>query len=181
MRLFGRAFLDRHNIAAGLLVKFDHALEAALFSAHNHVRQKKGEGFVPHDVACTPDGVSKTQRFLLAREAGLAGGRLKRVEQQQFGILVAGLERLLEFELDVEIILDDRFASAGHKDEMLDPGLNGLVDHILDDWLVDDGEHFLRHRLGGRQKTGAEAGDGKHGFPELFSLNHSSLLEDIID
>ena len=57
------------------------------------------------------------------------------------------------------MVLDDALVAAGDEDEMLDAGLAGLVDHILDDRPVDDGQHFLGNRLGGGQEAGAEAGD----------------------
>src|SRR5260370_6136192 len=63
--------------------------------------------------------------------------------------------------------LDDALVAAGDEDEMLDAGFFGLVDHILDQWLVDDGQHFLWHRLGGGQDAGAEAGDRKNGFTDF--------------
>jgi len=33
--------------------------------------------------------------------------------------------------------------------------------------FVDDGQHFLRHRLGGGQDAGAEAGDREDGFADF--------------
>jgi len=50
---------------------------------------------------------------------------------------------------------------------MLDAGLFGFVDDILNQRLVDDGKHFLRHRLGGGQDAGAEAGDRENGFADF--------------
>ena len=56
----------------------------------------------------------------------------------------------------------------GHEDEMLDPGLARLVDHVLHDRAVDDGQHLLRHGLGGGQEAGAETGDGEDGFADAL-------------
>src|SRR5262249_17497419 len=53
--------------------------------------------------------------------------------------------------------------------------LLGLVDHILDERLVDDGQHFLRHRLGGGQDTGAETGDGEDGFADFHGSCRNAL------
>jgi hypothetical protein len=69
------------------------------------------------------------------------------------------------------VILDDSLVAAGDEDEMLDAGLLGLVNHILDQWFVDDGKHFLRHRLGGGQDAGAEAGDRKNGFADFHAVS----------
>src|ERR1044071_3828239 len=70
------------------------------------------------------------------------------------------------------MVLDHRLVAAGDEDEMLDAGLARLVDHVLDQRPVDDGQHLLRHRLGGRQETRAETGDGKN---SLADLRHRSL------
>ena len=59
------------------------------------------------------------------------------------------------------MILDDALVAAGDEDEMLDAGFARLVDHVLDDRPVDDRQHFLGHRLGGRQEPRAEPGDRK--------------------
>ena len=52
-----------------------------------------------------------------------------------------------------------RLVAAGDEDEMLDAGFARLVDRVLDQRPVDDRQHLLGHRLGGRQEPGAEAGD----------------------
>ena len=71
------------------------------------------------------------------------------------------------------MILDDALVAAGDEDEVLDAGLAGLVDDVLDQRPVDDRQHFFRHGFGGRQEPGAEPGDGKNGFADRF---HALLL-----
>ena len=84
-------------------------------------------------------------------------------------MLLALEQRHFQLELPVEMIFDDALVAAGDEDEMLDPGLAGLVDDVLDERPVDHRQHLLRHGLGRRQKAGAEAGDGKNGFADGFS------------
>src|SRR2546421_12738270 len=72
------------------------------------------------------------------------------------------------------MILDDALVSAGNEDEVLDAGLARLVDHVLDQRAVDQGEHLLRHRLGGGQEARAETGDGKD---SLADRGHLGILE----
>ena len=51
---------------------------------------------------------------------------------------------------------------------MLDPRLARLIDHVLKNRPVDDGQHLLWDRFGRRQKPRAETGDGQHGFTDGF-------------
>ena len=91
--------------------------------------------------------------------------------RSQFGeraVLAAHFERVLEFELLVEMVLDDALVAAGDEDEMLDAGLARLVHRVLDQRPVDDRQHFLGHRLGGGQEPGTQTGHGKHGCSDAL-------------
>jgi hypothetical protein len=66
------------------------------------------------------------------------------------------------------MVLDHLLVAAGDEDEMLDPRLAGLVHDVLDHRAVDDGQHFLRDRLGGGEEAGAETGDGKHSLADAW-------------
>ena len=112
--------------------------------------------------------MAKAERRLLAGEAGRAGGGKIGHQGRVFGLFAAPLERVLEFVGVVEMILDDALVAAGHKDEMLDPRLARLVDDVLKNRPVDDGQHLLGDRLGRRQEPRAETGDGQHGFADRF-------------
>ena len=48
--------------------------------------------------------------------------------------------------------------------DVVDAGRDRLFDDVLDRRLVDDGEHLLRHRLGGGKEAGAKAGRGNDGL-----------------
>ncbi len=148
MGLVRSTFFDGDDIAATVLIELDHTLHAALFRTHHHVGQKQRKRFVTDNLACTPDGMAETERFLLAREACRACLGQQAVQQRQLGILVSLTKGMLKLELDVEIVFDDMLAAAGHEHEMLDACLHRLIDDVLDNRLVDDGQHLLRHRLG---------------------------------
>ena len=126
--------------------------------------KQQRERLVADQFARAPDRVAEPERLLLAGEAGRAGlGQI--VAQHIERLLLLPLEqRHFQLELAVEMILDDALVAAGDEDEMLDAGLAGLVDHVLDQRPVDHRQHLLRHGLGGRQEPGAEPGDGKHSF-----------------
>ena len=66
----------------------------------------------------------------------------------------------------IEMILDDVFAPAGNEDELFDACFLRLFHRILNDRLVDDGKHFLRHGFGGRKEPRAHAGNGQNGFAD---------------
>ena len=73
-------------------------------------------------------------------------------------------------------MLDQRgLAAAGDHAELLDAGGPRFFDRILDQRLIDHRQHFLGDRLGGRQESRAEAGDGQHGFAQWFDHNCGSL------
>ena len=66
------------------------------------------------------------------------------------------------------MVFDHALVAAGDEDEMLDPGLFRFLDDMLENGAVDDRQHFLRHRLGGGQETGAETGDRKDSLADAF-------------
>jgi hypothetical protein len=57
------------------------------------------------------------------------------------------------------------------EDEVLDTGFASFVDNVLDERPVNDRQHFLRHRLGGWEKSGAEASDRKDSLADRFHRN----------
>ena len=130
--------------------------------------QQHRERLGADELARAPDRVAEAQRRLLAGEAGRAGGGQVGHQGGIFGLLAAPLEGILEFVGIIEMILDDALVAAGDEDEMLDPRLARLVDDILEDRPVDDGQHLLRDRLGRRQKSRPEASDGQNGFANGF-------------
>lgn len=121
--------------------------------------------------------MAETERRLLAGEADGAGLRLVLRQDVLLGLLAARGERRVELEHLVEMIFDDVFVAAGDEDEVLDAGFPRLVIDVLDQRLVDDGQHFLRHRLGGGQDAGAEAGDGEYGFANFHGTDR--IPEDV--
>ena len=55
------------------------------------------------------------------------------------------------------------------------PAAHGLLDHVLDGRLVDDRQHLLGLRLGGRQEPGAEPGGGDDGLADRMCGGHAAL------
>ena len=96
-------------------------------------------------------------------------------------LLAALRERRLELVGVVEVILDRALVAAGDEDEFLDAGGEAFLDRILDQRPVDDRQHFLGHRLGGRQEARAQAGDRQDGFTDaLRPCSVDLVLETIL-
>src|SRR4029079_13293028 len=108
------------------------------------------------------DGVPEAEGFSLSdvRDVDHVGDLAHFLEL--FG-LPARLQKRLELDVDVEVIFDRIFPTAGEENGVVDAGGDGLFHSVLNDWLVHQRQHFLGLRLGGRQKAGAETGGGEHG------------------
>src|SRR4029079_2607097 len=148
----------------------EHLGEAAFARRlHQHVGKKQREGLVANEFARAPYRMYDGKRLLLARKARRAGPRQIVIEAFELARLAACGEHFLELELPVEMILDDALVATGHEDEMLNPGLTASVDDVLDERAFSHRQHFLRHRLGCGQETGAEPRHGKHGLTHASS------------
>lgn len=64
------------------------------------------------------------------------------------------------------MVFDGPLVATGNENQVGDAGGHGFFDGVLDQRLVDDGQHFLGHRLGGGQEARAHAGDGENGFTD---------------
>src|SRR3546814_9441085 len=83
--------------------------------------------------------MAKAKRFLLADidgRSGLLPDALDRLQR-----LSALLHRRFKFVGDVEVILERRFATSGDEDDLLDAGFDRFFPRILDERLVDHGQH----------------------------------------
>src|SRR3974390_3232075 len=147
---------------------FNHLRQASRRVEHEFIGQNNRKRLVAYDVARAPDRMPEPQRRLLPREAHGSGFRLIARQDLHLHLLATRGKRGVEFEHPVEMVLDHPLVAPGDEDEMFDAGFLGLVDHILDQRLVDDGQHFLGHRLGGWQDAGAETGDGEDGFADFY-------------
>jgi hypothetical protein len=163
--LLGRDLLDGNDVATVTLVSCQHLLHAA---AAQHVRQQHGERLVTHNLAGTPHRVAEAEGRLLAGEAGLTGLRQILLQLLVGRSLPTLLQGVIEFEGDVEMVLDDRLAAPRDEDEVLDAGFARFIDDMLNDGSVDDREHLLGDRLGRGQEARAQARDGQDGLADRF-------------
>ena len=57
--------------------------------------------------------------------------------------------------LGLEVAGDGLLARRGDDNDLLDPGLDRLLDDVLEHWLIQDGKQFFGDGLGHRQEAGA--------------------------
>ncbi len=118
----------------------------------------------------------ETERLLLAnvRDVDHVGDIADYLEQLLFAL---GFERVLQLKRYVEVILNGGLAAAGDDDDVLNAGMHGFLDAVLDEGLVHQREHLLGLRLGGGKKSRAQSCGGEdcfahfrnHVFEVLFS------------
>ena len=87
--------------------------------------------------------------------------------------LAARCQLGFNFESAVEVILDRPLAAAGDKNEFSDAGRHRLFHRILNQWFIHDWKHFLRTRLGCRQKPRTQTCHWKNRFS-----NHAHFFSD---
>ena len=147
------ALLDGQHVAAGLLVEIHHAGEAALSPNETMSGNSSAKGSSPMMSRAHQTAWPRPMRRLLAGEADGAGRLLQvALSETSCSSLPALGQRVDQLGLNIEIVLDHMLVAAGHENDVLDARLKRLVDGILHDGTIDDGQHFLRHRLGGGQE-----------------------------
>ena len=123
-----------------------HAREDLLVGDHV-VAKKDKEGLVAGGVGGTADGVAEAAR--LALEAEVDGKRPRLGDGLGVAGLAAADELVLEREVAREVAHDLGLGLRGHDDALVDLlGRERLLHHVLDDGLVEDGQHLLRRDLG---------------------------------
>ena len=137
------------------------------------VGEQHGEGFVADEFARHEHGVAEAERFFLANVGDVHHVGDVADDLEQVG-LAALLEHFLEFVADVEVVFDGLLAASGDDDDLVAAGSHGLFDAVLNDRLVDDGQHFFGLSFGCGQEAGAEAGGGEDGFANFHG--HGSLV-----
>src|SRR5205085_1438910 len=109
-----------------------------------------------HKISRLEDGVSEAERLTLAdvRDAGELRDGARLPDQP---LLAALAQHVLQFERDVEVVLDGGLTAPGDDDDRLDAGQNRLLDDVLDERLINERQHLLRRRLRRRQEARAQA------------------------
>src|ERR1700730_7322776 len=88
------------------------------------------------------------------------------------------LQKSLQLGGIVEMVLDSDFASPGDDNNDLDSGSLALLDHVLNQGLINDGKHLFGLRFGGWQKSGAQPSGWKDGLAHASALRcHHEIPE----
>ena len=173
--LLGRHFLHRQDAGLGASVLFDHLGQhrgAAVRPAHQVVGQQHGERLVVHQRLRAEDGMAEPERPRLPHEGAEHVVRRERAHQGQQLLLAVGFEFALEFVGGVEMVFDGTLVAARDEDHVADAGAVRLLDRVLDQRLVDDRQHLLGLRLGGRQESGAETRHREDGLVDPCDVFH---------
>ncbi len=168
-------FGDRDHVAAGAVIDISELLQAGGLAEHEVVRQQDGKRVLADEGAGAPDGMAEAERDLLAHGGDGAGGHGFLAQYVQCFALAAFGQGGFKFEGDIEMVDEGSFAAAGDHTELLDAGGAGFIDRVLNQGLINDRQHFLRHGLGGGKEACAEAGNRQNGFAKR--LDQMGLLK----
>ena len=154
------------------LVRVDHLGQHRGVLVHDVVAQHHRERLVADVLAGDGDGVAEAEGLALAHVVDVGQvGEVEHLGEER--VLALGVEVLLELDAAVEVVLDRLLAPPGDDEDVVDARSDRLLDHVLDGRLVDDRQHLLRLRLGGREEPGAQAGGGDDG---LADVGHGAVL-----
>ena len=148
------------------LVDVEQLAQARGFGVDHVVGEHHGERLISHQFHGPQHGVAQPQSFFLARVGHVDHVRNVTHDRKQI-FLAARFEHVLQLEADVEMILDGALAAAGDDDDVLNPGMQGLLDAILDEGFIHQGQHFLGLRFGGGKEAGAQTGGREDRFANL--------------
>ena len=156
---------DRDDRAVGLLVDVDQLADRRPVGDDDIVREEHRERLVADQVLGHEDRVAEAQLLLLP-DVGDLGEVADVADLAELLDLPLLLEEALELERQVEVILDRPLLAGGDDDHLLDAGGDRLFDRVLDDRLVDEGQHLLGLCLRRGQEPGAPAGRREHRFSD---------------
>ena len=112
--------------------------------------------------------MTEAKRFGLADIDAIDVDRQHAAQLFQHAQLALGFQFDFQFVRLVEMVGDGTLAAANDEDQIGNTRCRRLLRRILNQGLVDNGQHFLRIGLGRRKKTSAESCGGKNRFGYAF-------------
>src|SRR6266487_3332445 len=154
-------FFERDH-GGGLLLEITlrHPLHDVAFRMHadDRVAERHDERLVPDERLGARNRVAETEQPPLAGVEVLDARALV-FERRQQVFLAAFAQGLNQLAVQIEVVLDRRFARTGHEQDALHPDAREFLDDVLHDRFAAHRQNFLLLRLGGRQHPRAEARD----------------------
>ena len=173
--VLARHVLHRQNAAAPVRKLLDHLLHDRRAAHHQVVGQQHGKGLTRDQFLGAQHRMAQAQRAGLAHIGAqhVVGRNATRHLKQ------GGLARHLQLGLQligrVEMVFHAALGAAGDENHLANAGRIGLFHRVLDEWLVHHRQHLLGTGLGGGQKAGAQARDGKDGFANGLRFHNGSV------
>ena len=96
--------------------------------------------------------------------------------------LVFRFQQMFELKTDIEMVFNGRFAPSGDDNDVLDPGVQRLLNPILNQWFIDNRKHFFGLGFRRWQKPSAQSSGRKYCFSylcdhltQLYALDYRNL------
>ena len=134
-----------------------------LMTAWSAKSENDGKGFVTDQPLGAEDRMAESEGFRLTDVAEVRErGDVPHLAQELR--LAAALEVFFQLDGAVEMIFDRTFAPSGDDDDVFDSGGDRFFHRILNQWLVDERQHFFRRRFRRGKEASTKACGGNHGF-----------------
>ena len=166
-------YLHQRDDGRGLrLADLDHAGQQRIARVDQVVPEHDGEGLVTDVLFGPQHGVAETLRVALSDEVDVRE-RAGLDDPGELRLVALLLKGVLELGHAVEVIGEGVLVASDDDEHVVDPRCDGFFDDVLDGRLVDDGQHLLRHGLGGGKESRAQARGGDDCFDTSV---HASTL-----
>ena len=166
-RLFSRNVLHGNHAGAAGLGRIRHLLQRSIAAVPDDVvGQDHRERLVADYRFGAQHCVPQTQGFGLCDEdRAHAFGQHVADEFELLG-LAGPLELLFKLVGLVEIVRHSVLVAVGDEDQRVATRLDGFVDRVLDQWPIDDRQHFLGNGLGGGEESCTQSSNRKDGLAD---------------
>lgn len=168
--VFTRHVLHRQDAGAPFVELLHHLRHDGRLAHHQVIGQQYGKRVIAHQLARTEHGMAQAQGAVLANVDTLHVIGFDAAHKLEQLVLAGGFQFRFQFVGGIEMVLDGTLGTAGDEDHLADTSFVGFFYRVLDQRLVYHCQHFFGTGLGGRKESGAEAGDGEHGF--LYKNTH---------
>ena len=140
--IFHRNFFQRQHRAALLVENVQKLQKTGALAVNNVIPKQNGKGLITNKILCAEDGVTEPHSLSLAY--------IEDVDHlgyftypREFPVLPLVVEMRLQFNRNIEVILNIMFAATGDKKNLLNTGSHRLLDDVLHQRLVDQRQHLF--------------------------------------